>query len=102
MRVKSQISVAATYIMYLGLIRWKIIKRIQNIIFPSVASPKTDMAERGPSKARFGLKNPQLKDFGWILAVLEVARSSIHFNTGGGVKRNRERVWYFEDKMIFQ
>ena len=81
--VKSQISIVATYIMYLGLIRWKIIKRIQKINFPSVASPKTDMAERGPRKARFGLKNPQLKDFGWILAVLELARSSIHFNTGG-------------------
>ena len=59
------------------------------------------MAKSGPRKARFGLKNPQLKDFGWILAVLELARSSIHFNTGG-VNRNRERVWYFEDKhMVF-
>ena len=75
--------------MYLGLIRWKIIKRIQKINFPSVASPKTDMAERGPSKARFGLKNPQLKDFGWILAVLEVEKSSVCFKArGGGVKKN--------------
>ena len=55
------------------------------MIFPSVASPKTDVAKSGPRKARFDLKNPQLKDFASILAVLEVERSSIHFNnTGGG------------------
>ena len=56
--VKSQISIVATYIMYLGLIRWKIIKRIRKIHFPSVASPKTDMAKSGPRKAKFDLKNP--------------------------------------------
>ena len=44
-RVQSQNSVLATYIMYLGLIRWKIIWIIQKINFPSV-SEKQDLASQ--------------------------------------------------------
>ena len=61
--VKSQISIVATYIIYLGLIRWKIIKRIRKIHFPSVASQKPDIAKNGPRKARFDLPNSTLHNF---------------------------------------
>ena len=45
MRVKSQISIVATYIMYLGLIRWKKSKTLKKINFSSVARQKTDSSD---------------------------------------------------------
>ena len=61
--VKSSISVVAIYNMHLGLIRWKIIKRIKKPDISSVACQKTDMAEKGPGRARFDPPNSTLHNF---------------------------------------
>ena len=98
--------------MYLGLIRWKIIKRIRKIHFPSVASQKPDMAKMVPEKQDLTCQiqlyttlslhptpsiqskseKSKMDGFCWYFSSFEV--NGLLSKYPGGVEREREREYF--------